>query len=58
MEKRLVADTKLLIKALGETGGMVKAVTKKETVTVYVLDGNTYVFRSEQPAPARSEHAG
>jgi len=53
-----VADTKLLIKALGETGGMVKAVTKKETVTVYVLDGNTYVFRSEQPAPARSEHAG
>lgn len=36
----------LLIKALGEKGGVVKAVTDEETVTVYVMDGFSYVSSS------------
>ena len=39
-------DADLIIKALGEKGGIVKAVTDDETVTIYVMDGFTSVHRT------------
>jgi hypothetical protein len=50
-ENRLVVDTNKLVEALGKNGGIVKAVTDDETVTVYVMNGHVMVYRADRDEP-------
>ena len=47
----MVVDVNKLVEALGQGGGVVKAVTDEETVTVYVMDGHVMAFRTESSEP-------